>query len=148
MLRLALVGKLCVTLCLYALTGCTSENTEILKVTMDTETDGEPLCLGGLSARVTHLNKVIYDSGSVPYGEQVDTFVELADPILPTTDVQLEAWCYGADGHEAGYSKVVEPFGRNSLNLVDISFTGRLWSTSDRCREPMEFRGQPPCIRF
>lgn len=135
---------------LGVLTSCTRLDILTIKAQVQTELPDGPLCRGSMQGRIVYAGGVLYDSGRVPYGENVETFIDQRDdPIPPTAQVQLEAWCYSVDGAEIGYAKLVGPFGDIPGSTPYVIFGNRLWSEPDSgCREPTESRGQPPCVYF
>lgn len=135
---------------LGVLVACTNPSIFVIEAQVLTEVTGEPPCQGSLQGHIVYAGDVLYDSGRVAYGENVSAFINRNDNPIPTTaQVQIEAWCYGADGAEVGYTKFVGPFGETPLNSPSVRFANRLWSEPDSgCREPTESRGQPPCVYF
>ncbi len=135
---------------LGVLTSCTNYDISTIKAQVQTELPDGPLCQGSMQGRIVYAGSVLYDSGRVPYGENVETFIDRRDnPVSPAAQVQMEAWCYGVDGAEIGYTNLAGPFGYIPGNMPYVIFGNRLWSEPDSgCREPTESRGRPPCVSF
>lgn len=102
-------------------------------------------CLGGLEARIASRQRVIYESGIVPYGERVDLWVTSLETLPNGTQVDVQAWCYGRGGNEAGYAQYVGPWvsGPGGAVFVSVSSSPRF---SEECSALTQCRGRSPFL--
>ena len=131
-----------------ALSGCVKTIPEVIYLSVyHTTVDGYyATCEGGLMGRFTVGSLELQSPKVAPLAQfQVSQLKPEDAPI--GTEATVEATCYGAQGTEIGYSRVVSNWhGADDHNVFILGPLTNPSRTSSGCLPAEEARGDPPCI--
>ncbi len=102
------------------------------------------LCLGGLKAKGSYPGTII-ETGKVLPGT-IDN-VDFLTPESAGTSITVEAWCYGVNGEEVGYTKVAGSYRYRPLLGVSINPPLQGEPLPVDCNVPTEQRGEEICLQ-
>lgn len=129
-------------LTLSLLSGCTRVARNV-RNTVNNSPAEKTLCLGGLKS-TSGIEGIRAESPLVSPGES--DFAQFLMPASASngTEITVEAWCYGENGEEVGYTRVTG--GYRYGQPASIFTAPPLLDTPTSCKEPVEQRGEPICI--
>ena len=106
--------------------------------------EDKTLCLAGLKVEASYPGKAA-ETGRILPGEE--EFLEFLTPETAGLPITVEAWCYGADGKEVGYTKIAGSYRYGPI--LSMSVRPPLQNPSEPpegCDTPTEQRGIEVCI--
>ncbi len=109
-----------------------------------TNLQAKTLCLGGLKAKGGYIGTTVETENVLP--GTMDN-VDFMTPELAGTLITVEAWCYGADGEEVGYTKVAGSYRYRPLVSISINPPLQGEPLPVDCNVPAEQKGKEICTQ-